>query len=225
MVFPLISAQDISGLYRRAHRARTVVIAFGSAKILLDGRELPSNKGCMSLEKFIRYKCFYVLISRLEEVEKGWAKALDWMNERHCEGPNDPRCFPVAAFDAQGECSLDSAAGRQEFIALHKETKSSKHLTDACGRTWQRGPDHSRDLIQVAGTTLPIGFHWDVQAARNSTIATGWEVWHLPKGGYTNIHPDAMVRGGHATKKYPSSAGSSKPKTPKAARSQARRKK
>jgi hypothetical protein len=68
---------------------------------------------------------------------------------------------------------------------------------------------------------LPIGFHWDVQAPTNSSIiATGWETWRLPGRGYTNIHPDSLIRGGNATKTHPTSGEerASRPKTPRSAR-------
>lgn len=219
LMYPLIPAREVMALYRRAHRARTAVIAFGGAKVLLDISELPTAKGCVALERFIRYKCSYVLVSRPEEAEQAWAKVLTWMNGVHCEGPRDPRCFPMAVFETDKEYPLGTPEERQEFISLHKASKKSNDLTDARRRTWQTGPDHTIDLIQVAGQTLPIGFHWDVQAAGDSTITTGWEVWSLPRGGYTNIHPDALVRGGNATKTHPPSGGKAKPpKTPRSSR-------
>jgi hypothetical protein len=225
LVYPLIPAKDVAGLYRRAHRARTAVIAFCGAKILLDISELPTSKGCVALERFVQYKCSYVLVTRPEEVDGALARVLAWMSGIHCEGPRDPRCFPTAVFETRREYPLDTRQERQEFVGLHRASKRSSALTDARGRTWQIGPEHTLDLIQVGGRTLPIGFHWDVQAANNSTtIATGWETWHLPGRGYTNIHPDALIRGGNATKTHPSSAEKRKPKPPRTPRSFRQRK-
>jgi hypothetical protein len=225
LLYPLIPAKDVAGLYRRVHRARTAVIAFCGAKVLLDISELPTNKGCVALEKFIQYKGSYALVTRPEEVDGALDSALDWMNDTHCEGPRDPRCLPAVIFETRREYPLGTHEGRQQFVGDHRVSKRDNALTDARSRTWQIGPNHTRDLIQVAGRTLPIGFHWDVQAAANSsTIATGWETWHLPGGGYTNIHPDALIRGGNATKTHPSVAQKREPRPPRVPRRSRQRK-
>ena len=72
-MYQLVPAKDVAGLYRRAHRARTAIIAFSGAKVLLDISERPSSKGCVTLERFTRYKCSYVLVSRPEEVDRALA--------------------------------------------------------------------------------------------------------------------------------------------------------
>lgn len=220
-VFPLLAAKDVAGLYRRAHRARTAVIALCGAKVLLDISEMPSNKGCISLERFVRYKCFYSLITRMEEVDAALTQALDWMGGVHCEDSRDPRCLPTAIFETKNEYSLDTQDQRQSFVAAHRASKRSNALTDACSKTWEAGPNHTLDLLQVGGRTLPIGFHWDVQTARDTVVVTGWERWRVPGKGYTNVHPDAYVRGGNATRTHPSPAeveGRRSPKTPRAVR-------
>jgi hypothetical protein len=222
--FSLIPAEDVAALYRRAHRARTAVIAFCASSVLLDISELPSNKGCMALQRFIQYKCSFNLVSRPEEVEGALVSALAWMGGIHCEGGNDPRCYPTAVFETNQIYPLETPKERQEFIRVHRVSKRSNSLTDARGRAWQVGPYHTLELIQVGGRTLPIGFHWDVQAARDSIIATGWETWRLPGRGYTNISPDAMIRGGNATKTHPSAAEKRVPKPPKTPRSTRQRK-
>ena len=216
--FPLIPARDVAGLYRRAHRTRTAVIAFGSTKILLDISERPSNKGCVSLEQFVRYKCSYGLISRPAEVDGVLANAIAWMNNTHCEGTRDPRCLPAAVFETREQYSLNTRTERQVFMRLHKASRRGGDLIDVCDRTWQIGPEHTMELIQVAGRTLPVGFHWDVQARRDSVIVTGWERWKLRGRGYTNVHPDALIRGGNATKTHPASPDKDKPRSPKTSR-------
>jgi hypothetical protein len=225
ILYPLVPAKDVAGLYRRAHRARTAIIAFCGAKILLNISELPTNKGCTSLEKFVQYKCSYTLVTRPEEVVRALAAALNWMDGIHCEGPRDPRCLPDAVFETTREYPLATPQERQEFIRVHRASKRSNDLTDARRRTWQIGPEHTFDLIQVAGQTLPIGFHWDVQASnKSSTIATGWETWHLPGRGYTNVHPDALIRGGNVTKLYPPSTEKREQRPPRTPRSSRQRK-
>jgi hypothetical protein len=222
--FPLIPAKDVAGLYRRAHRARTAVIAFGAARVLLDISELPSTKGCVPLERFIRYKCSYSLVTRPGEVNGTLARALAWMNDIHCEGPHDPRCFPTAIFETREQYPLNTHEERRAFVKLHRESRRSSALTDARGRTWQIGPEHTLDLLQVGGRTLPIGFHWDVQARHDSVIVTGWERWELRGRGYTNIHPDALIRGGNAAKTHPTTSEKEKPRSPKTPRSSRRSK-
>lgn len=224
IIYPLVPENDVAALYRRAHRARTAVIATCGAKVLLDISERPTNSGCLTLERFIQYKCLYSLVSRPEEVDRSFANALAWMTGTHCEGPRDPRCLPTAVFETVEQYPLDTHAERQMFIRAHKKSRNNAALTDARTRTWQTGPAHTLDLIQVGGYTLPIGFHWDVQAARDSIIATGWERWRLPGRGYVNIHPDALIRGGNATKTHPSSTEKSEAKTPRTPRSLRQRK-
>jgi hypothetical protein len=223
--YPLIPAKDVAGLYRGAHRARAAVISFCGAKVLLDIGELPSNKGCMALEKFIGSKCSYILISRPEEVDRALAKSLSWMEEIDCDGPHDPRCLPSAIFETNRYSELTTEQGRKRFIDYHASLGRGNSLTDARDRCWQVGPCHTLDLIQVAGCTLPIGFHWDVQASsKSSKIATGWETWRLPGRGYINVHPDAHIRGNKANRTHSLATATSGSKPPRASRS-ARKKK
>src|SRR5882724_1512230 len=163
--------------------ARKIDSFIPAPKVLLDISEIPNRRGCMSLERFIKYKCFYTLVSRPQEVENAFEEALAWMSDIHCEGPRDPRCLPSAIFETQRPHALDTRDERQEFINLHRVSRSSNDLIDARDRIWHVGPAHTRDLIQVGGRTLPIGFHWDVQASRDTVIATGWETWRLPGRG------------------------------------------
>lgn len=219
--YALMRARDVGDLYTQAHRARIAVVAVCGAKVLLDISEEPSNTGCMSLERFVRYKCFYSLVTRPEEVDRTLRAALDWMDHSHCDGVRDPRCLPTAVFETYDEYKLDTLAEREKFLRSHRSSKKNSNLTDMRGRTWQVGAYHTSDLLQVAGVALPIGFHWDVQSQRNSVIATGWERWELRGRGYTNVHPDGYVRGGNATKTHPLPQGTkttTAPRTPRSAR-------
>lgn len=217
--FRLLSPHEVEGIYRGVHVERTAILAFCGAKVLLDISERPTNQGCMTLERFVRYKCAYALISRPEEIAGALAGALSWMDQTGCDGPRDPRCFPSAIFTPREDISLGTLEGRRKFMARHRSSPKTSALTDSLDRLWEIGPHHTRDLLQVAGTTLPVGFHWDVEADNKSTIiATGWETWKLPGRGYVNVHPNAHVRGGNATKTYPSAIekrGTGSPKTPR----------
>jgi hypothetical protein len=224
LIIPLIPTKDIAGLYRRSHRARTAVIAFGPVRVLLDISEQPSAKGCISLERFIRYKCSYSLITQPSEVDNALGGALSWVNSIHCEGPRDPRCLPMAIFAPREDYLLNTSRERREFTRSHKSSRSNNAISDDFARMWQFGPDHTFELLQVGGCTLPIGFHWDVQAARDSIIANGWERWRLPGKGHTNIHPDALIRGGNATKTHPIASEKRQPKSLKTPRAYRQRK-
>jgi hypothetical protein len=148
-----------------------------------------------------------------------------WMDRSDCDGPRDPRCLPTAVFTTRAEFSLETPENRLRFITQHKAGGRSNTLADALNRVWQVGPNHTREVLQVAGCTLPIGYHWDVQAdTKSSIIATGWETWKLPGRGYTNVHPDAYIRGGNAHKTHPSAADGRHPKVPKTPRSLRKRK-
>jgi hypothetical protein len=218
--FRLLPPNEVAGIYRGAHRERTAIIAFCGAKVLLDISEAPTNHGCLTLEKFIRYKCSYALVSRPEEVERALLNLVAWMDRSSCDGPRDPRCLPTAIFTTRAEFFLETHEDRLRFTAHHRVAGRSNTLADDLNRAWQVGPNHTRELLQVAGCTLPIGFHWDVQAdSKSSIIATGWETWKLPGRGYTNIHPDAYIRGGNAHKTHPSAAEVRQPKVLRTPRS------
>lgn len=75
-IYPLVRATDIAGLYAMAHRSRVAVIALGSAKVLLDISERPSNGGCMSFERFVRYECSFCLVTRPEEVDSARKRSI-----------------------------------------------------------------------------------------------------------------------------------------------------
>lgn len=202
--FALLRPKDVLGLYRCAHRARTAVIALSGVKILLDISELPTNRGCVTLKSFIEHKCAYSLVSRPEEAEKAMVATLRWMSDIHCEGKRDPRCLPRAVFAADTEYDLETHEGRRRFLSRHRSADRPHALTDGDKKTWETGPCHTMDALQVAGCVLPLGFHWDVRTGRKTVIVTGWDRWSLRGGGYTNIHPDAFIRGGNATKSHPS---------------------
>jgi len=198
--FSLLPAKDAAGLYRCAHRSRTAVMAVCGAKVRLDVSVPPTNAGCVSLEQFVRYKCSFSLVTRPAEVKNAFASALTWLEDVNCEGPRDPRCLPLAVFKTGRLPELDDRNDRRAFLREYRSVRSSDGLTDADARVWGVGAPHTRDLLHVGGQVLPIGFHWDVQATRDTIIATGWDRWKLRRGGYVNIHPDALVRGGSAVR-------------------------
>jgi hypothetical protein len=222
--FSLLSATDVKAMYRSVHRARVCVFALCGAQVLLDISERPSNKGCMSLERFVAHKCFYALVSRPEEVERTFIAGVSWISKVHCDGPRDPRCLPAAVFRTRNYHSLVTPDDRARFLASYRANKRTSDLIDEAGREWCVGPCHGLDQLQVAGHSLPVGFHWDVNAPRRGTavIATGWERWLLPKRGYTNVSPDATIRGGSATKTHSATGVSPRPlqpRTPRTSRS------
>ena len=94
---------------------------------------------------------------------------------------------------ASEQTDLDTPEGRQRFNDVYGPGGRRRDERDF---TWCLGPRpfHGREVLQVAGYTLPPGFHWDVSVpAHPKTITTPterWEVWR-----YINIAPDAHLRG------------------------------
>lgn len=219
--FTLLTELDAASLYRGLHRHRVAVIALTGCKVLLDISEAPSNKGCVSLEDFVRYKCFYRLVSRPEILEGTFREMTAWLEGESCHGHRDPRCIPMQIFVEREKVDLDSQEGRDRFDELHRGAGARRDRVDGHARIWEVGPHHTKDLIQVAGRCLPIGFHWDVQLPRSEIIVNGWERWEIPRG-YANVHPDATIRANrgtrtHGPKRRASNVGT-RAKTPRSVR-------
>lgn len=211
----LLRVSDVKGLYLGAHRERVIVVALTGGRVLLDPTEVPDRRNTVSIEEYVRYKCAYLYVENERQLEAAFELIAEYPTASSCESPRDPRCLPFSIFAAKKLDDLDTAEGRRKFAKDHQHARRSSDLADADNRLWQRQEYHSSDLIHVAGMTLPIGFHWNVQARRSTTFANGWERWDLMRGGYTNVHPDGNVRGGQrATRTYAPSS-SEQPASPR----------
>ena len=188
-----LSGADAVNLYRRSHRARVGVLFAGRPAVLpRPGKPLRSEK-TINLATFLRYKAY---AARLPAAADCLSICLDdyesWCQNTGCENDHDPRCLPFHIF-ASEQTDLDNPEERQRFNEIHGPGGRRRDERDF---TWRLGPGpfHGRDVLHVAGHTLPSGFHWDVSVqAHPRTITTPTESWEVSR--YINIAPDAHLRG------------------------------
>ena len=195
--YRLIRTSHAKGIYLSAHRERVIVLALTGARVLLNPTEVPNSRNTVSIEEFVRYKCAYRFIDSSASLKQAIELIDQYPTVAGCDDTRDPRCLPFALFTPHGEYDLSSEGARQQFLKDHQASRGTGDLGDQKKRVWQRQENHTSDLLHVAGMTLPVGFHWNVQARAASVLANGWECWDLLGGGYTNIHPDATIRGGN----------------------------
>jgi len=193
----LILGGDVGhALYRRMHRARVAILCHVTPQVCLHPNEAEAvNRGhLMGLGRYSRYKAFFFALDLEEGKADAWiAPFVRWCTVSSCHNEYDPRCLPLHVFDA-AEFALDGAKGRRDFDRVYG---GGTARTDQQGRPWRLNPSayHGREVITVAGCTLPTGFHWDVsgRAGRATLIRTGAAVWRVVT--YVNVCPDAHVTG------------------------------
>ena len=198
----LVARRDAIAIYRRMHRARVALLLLGQAMIPLDPSRKPRGaRHCVTLEKYARYKAFFV---RADPSQPGGTylchlqRFAAWCQTVACDGENDPRCLPLYVFDAEwnGKSRLDTLEGRTQFRFSYGR---DSRRTDSRGFEW-KPHRHGRDSLHVAGLYLSPGFHWDVSDVRGrkgaKRIYTAEGVWAIRPRGHVNIYPDAYVRNG-----------------------------
>lgn len=198
---PLVSGGDASSLYKRMHRTRVAVLSIqapGAQGPQLLTRpaplQFPANvrwREAVSLRHLCRHKAFFLRL-RWDRDPISWASAfIAWASRIECSGTSDPRCLPLHVFAAARRWSrqLTTMQGR---LAFDHQYGSGARRVDGRELRWETGPNHGRDVLYVAGCTLPNGFHWDVQGSEIElwTPIEGWLVRQ-----YVNVAPDAAVRG------------------------------
>lgn len=188
-----MSGEDAVNLYRRSHRARVGVLFAGRPAVLPRPGKPRRAEKTINLAMFLRYKAY---AARLPTSLACLSSCLDdyesWCQDTGCEHDHDPRCLPFHVF-ASEQTDLDTPEGRQRFNDVYGPGGRRRDERDF---TWCLGPRpfHGREVLQVAGYTLPPGFHWDVSApAHPKTITTPTECWEVLR--YINIAPDAHLRG------------------------------
>lgn len=215
--FELLTASDVELLYRLAHQAVLLVITVGSAKVHLRIDELPTNSTTMPLSNYLGHKARTIHVSRPQEATRLLAVLEEPSLGLACEGHKDPRCIPFFMFARTESLDLSDQSNRSEF-SKHYSTKRSNGgggFVDGRGREWGTQEFHSADLIHVAGTTLPVGFHWNVQAPKKTELSNGWEIWQVAAHGYANVHPDAHIRQGSGTTRLAGGRGRRPLRTPR----------
>lgn len=198
---PLVNHEDVRNVYKRMHRTRVAVLSIqapGAKGPQLLSRPPPSRSplnirwnDAVSLRQLCRHKAFFLRL-RWDRDAISWASAFKaWASRIECSGTNDPRCLPLHVFNAERRWSRRIAT-EQGRSAFDTQYGSGARRVDGRGLVWQTGPNHGRDMLQVAGCTLPTGFHWDVQG-NEIELWTPTEGWLIRR--YANIAPDADVRG------------------------------
>ena len=188
-----LSGEDAVNLYRRSHRAKVGVLFTGRPAVLPRPGPARRSDRTVALATFVRYKAY---TARLPTDPACISRCLDayeaWCRDTGCENANDPRCLPFHIFRS-GHVGLDTPEERRRFNEIHGGGARRRDERDF---SWSlgAGPFHGRDVLHVAGHTLPPGFHWDVSVQRDAkTITTPTERWRVSR--YINIAPDAHLRG------------------------------
>ena len=159
--------EDAVNLYRRSHRARVGVLFAGKPAVLPRPGKPRRAEKTINLTTFLRYKAY---AARLPTTPAYLSSCLDdyesWCQDTGCENDHDPRCLPFHVF-ASEQTDLDTPDERQRFNEIHGPGGRRR---DERAFTWFLGPRpfHGRQVLHVAGYTLPSGFHWDVLGASTS---------------------------------------------------------
>lgn len=194
----LLRPKDAAGLYRELHRTPTLVLAFAAAMVRRDpSRDPPVRRAALRLEEFVAYKAPFALLRGHDDPPRIFAEFETWLDEVHCDGDADPRVLPLHVFSVgPRRPDLADSGGAAEFREQYGPASSRR---DAAGIDWRRADPralHGGEALDVAGRSLPAGFHWDVSRRRGSIrLTTAEEVWKLAgRGAYLNVYPDAHVR-------------------------------
>lgn len=219
-MFELLRSMDVQSLYDQAHRALLLVVTVSSPRVLLRMDERPTRGTTVPLREYLGHKASTLHISRPDEA-RGVLDVLGVHNlGLECSGHKDPRCLPFFLFERTEANDIASPAGRDAFsdhYAGGAGAGGSKML-DAKGREWSTREFHTADLLHVGGTTLPVGFHWNVATRGRTDLANGWEVWRVGPHGYANVHPNAHIRQGDRMSRIAGPESRRAPRTPRSKR-------
>ena len=92
---------------------------------------------------------------------------------------------------------LSQQASVDEFTEEHG---ASSRRRDCEGKEWHlpkgQARAHGSRTVTILGSVLqPSGFHWDVQARKDTTITDGYESWKKKvSSAHINIYPDGYLR-------------------------------
>ncbi len=193
----LIPGNAATALYRRIHVARVAIVAVEPSVVFKRALGDPERqrKDLIGLERFCRYKAFFVRRPK-QTAPASWMNEFEkWSAQVHCSGERDPRCLPLHVFQTMGDFGgqLHTAAGREAFDSVHGQPNSR---VDADRRCWRLDPHsyHGTESLNIAGCSMPTGMHWDVSSEerRSFTIHTTSEEWLVKK--YVNVASNASVR-------------------------------
>jgi hypothetical protein len=193
---------DVSGrtspmsLYREAHTSPLVVLSLRKRVTAMMEKKVDHERN-RTIETLFRYKAF-CKFTDIDSVETILDHALAWHSVAICSGLGDPKILPLHVFcPLKNQTALWTDEGCKKFEQIHRRN-GVRHDSD--GREWWRGAHHGSFVHTILGTTLPVGFHWDVQSNRKSTLWSGDSEWQIGPKGYVNISPDGSVRSGKFSK-------------------------
>ncbi len=191
-LLPRATAAD---LYVALHRDECAVLSSVRAFVRSTPEGALRDDRAIDIATFCRYKAFTLHLAAQGAGATWESQFKNWMADNsRCTGHSDPRCLPLHIFKSKGSFDLDEVGGRAAFDREHRVQRSR---VDARRVTWspaRPGARHGREPVAVAGVQLVDGFHWDVSAARPTTIATADAVWKVK--GYLNVYPDGASRSG-----------------------------
>ena len=202
----MVSPQDATNIYKRAHRARVGAWQIGNAHVPIRPKPAPRATDYTTLRTFLSHKAHHARLpdqSTLQEWNSSLETFLSWIREANCDNEADPRCLPLHVFATTlTPDQLSSPQGRSNFNQAHGPQSSRVDDRDL---TWRRGPPHGANKLQVAGRDLITGFHWDVTGTQRQKVSNTTEVWEIKSNGYLNVYPDAYIRSakGKARRLYP----------------------
>ena len=196
----VVSSDEATSMYKRAHRARIGIWDYGNTYVpLRSDSDLARNpKHYRTLKRFLCHKAFYFNIGKKAFTDV-WEKSLEsfqeWLDNIDCEGQTDPRCLPFHIFRTSVSIeTLATTEGRRIFTNKHHP---QSNRPDDNGLHWRspRGALHGNEQLHISGRELERGFHWDVDSGkRKRTVFTTEGKWKIQRGKYLNIYPDGYIR-------------------------------
>lgn len=190
----ILSARDAHSLYLALHDGPVGVLANTKARVRHDVHGPLSSRKVMPVERFVRHKAAYRTVGAEDAVSQLFDELHLWPGERACLDDRDPRILPMHVFSATewGELHGD------ERTRFEREHGKPTALVDHAQRQWKRTTAlHGSQQLHVRGTSLPAGFHWDVQSPGSAEhLGTHTVAWAFKRGSYANIYPDATIRAG-----------------------------
>lgn len=195
--YQVLIPRDAHDLYSAMHRSLLLLVTTASCYVRQDPSADPTTRRkLIRLEDYCRYKAAFGVARGPGDPRRHIEAFFDWPAENSCDGIQDPRILPLHVFDPRMVWDELHSAGQATLFS--GRFGSASRRADHCMRVWQTATlGHGRDALVVSGTTLPVGFHWDVQRGRGQDrLVTSHEVWKLKSpSAYCNVYPDEYVRG------------------------------
>lgn len=201
--YRVLSPRDARGLYESLHLSDCMVIASHTSFVKSDPSSEPATlRELIPLSDYVAHKAGFALVRGVGAVRTALGRFASWPPTDGCTSEHDPRALPLHIFDPSyswPEPWTDQCI--RDFGARYDARNGGR--VDHAGRTWERpsalhgAAGEEREALRVAGTPLPLGYHWDVQRGRGKErITSSYEVWRLRhERCHVNVYPNGYVRG------------------------------